>query len=286
MPTVAFLTLANPEGYTIDDHIAAELLKRHGWEVDTIPWTTKGVDWSAFDAVIVRSAWDYFLHLDRFFDVLVSIEGSDTRLFNDFDVIRWNADKRYLGDLAERGVEVVPTIYGRALERGDVHHFAALLESEELVIKPVVSANAMDTFRFTADSEQEAALTRFERDNFIVQPFVTSIATDGEVSLFYFGHEFSHAIRKTPKSGDFRVQEEHGGRIVAWNPDTAALEAGSAVLGALDAHCLYARVDLVRGNDTETWWLMELELIEPSMYFRMDETAADRFRVALEKALG
>lgn len=284
MPSVAFLTLANPAGYRIDDHLAAEELTRHGWEVVTIPWSTKEVDWSRFDAVIVRSTWDYHRHADAFFATLASMQ-TGTRLFNDLNLMRWNADKRYLGDLAERGVAVVPTIYGRSLERGDAHHFASVLETTDMVIKPVMGANAESTFRLTASSEDEEALTRFASDAFMVQPFVASIATEGEFSLFYFGNQFSHAIQKTPKTGDFRVQEEHGGLIEAWSPGADVLEAGQFVLDSLDAECLYARVDLVRANDGDGWWLMELEIIEPSMYFRKDEMAASRFREALEARL-
>lgn len=285
MPTIAFLTLADPKGYKIDDHVAAEAMQARGWTVETIPWTSTDVDWGRFDAVIVRSAWDYFLDLAKFFDVMTSIQASGTKLFNDIDLIRWNADKRYLGDLAERGVEVVPTIFGRSLDRGDTHHFASMLQSDQLVIKPVVSANAIDTFRLAIDDEHEAALSRFAKDHFMVQPFVSSIALEGEISLFYFGGKYSHAIRKTPKSGDFRVQEEHGGHIASWKADSSALAAGASALEAMNAYCLYARVDLVRGNNTEDWWLMELEVIEPSMYFRMDDGAADRFREALEDAM-
>lgn len=285
MPSCAFLTLANPEGYTIDDHLAAEELVRAGWLMETIPWSDEDQDWARFDAVVVRSTWDYYKKVGAFFETLERIEASGTRLLNDLDLMRWNADKRYIGELAERGVSVVPTIYGRRFERGDTVHFASLLESEKLVIKPVEGANADGAFRLDASSENPEALERFASEHFMVQPFVSSITTFGEVSLFYFGSLFSHAILKTPDEGDFRVQEEHGGRIVPWQAEDSALEAGDRVLEALDGECLYARVDLVRSNDDSDWWLMELEIIEPSMYFRMDNGAPARFREALEELL-
>jgi len=123
----------------------------------------------------------------------------------------------------------------------------------------------------------------------MVQPFISSIVESGEVSLFYFGGAFSHAIRKTPRQGDFRVQEEHGGTIVPWQPDEGVVAAGEQVLGAIEEQWpvrvpLYARIDFVDGFDQGAWLLMELEVIEPSMYFRMDDGASARFAKALNQA--
>lgn len=288
MRSCAFLTLSDPSGYHIDDHLAARVLEEAGWTVETIPWDAAGVDWTRFDAVVVRSTWDYHRRMDAFFDVLDRIRSAGPRLFNDPGMMRWNADKRYLADLAEGGVAVVPTLFGRRLERGDTRHFAEVLEAQELVIKPVRSANAEGAYRLRPGVESEEVLTRFASDDFMVQPFVASIESAGEVSLFYFGAVFSHAICKTPTEGDFRVQEEHGGTILSWQPEASALEAGAVVMEALglrwpDVPTLYARVDLVReGNE---WWLMELEIIEPSLYFRMDPVAPDRFVSALSRMM-
>ena len=288
MHRCAFLTLADPTGYRIDDHLAAESLEDAGWLVETIPWNAPGHDWSRFDAVVVRSTWDYHKQVDAFFSVLEDIRATGPRLFNDLDVMRWNADKRYLADLAEKGVEVVPTIFGHSLEAGDHNHFCEILESGNLVIKPVRGANAEGAFRLKRKSRvQEEVLSRYASDDFMVQPFMSSILEQGEVSLFYFGGAFSHAIRKIPRPGDFRVQEEHGGTIVPWQPDREVLAAGDQVLKALEEQwpgreLLYARVDFVRSQGQSVWWLMELEVIEPSLYFRMDEGAPGRFTQALQ----
>lgn len=288
MPACAFLTLVDPTGYHIDDHLAAEALGAAGWTVETIPWSAPGEDWARFDVVVVRSTWDYHRQVEAFFHALYIIQSAGPRLFNHPDMMRWNADKRYLADLAEAGVAVVPTLFGRSLERGDATHFAEVLEARDMVIKPVRGANAEGAFRLNPDHEPEEAIVRFAADDFMVQPFVRSIETEGEVSLFYFGGAFSHAIRKTPSEGDFRVQEEHGGAIRPWLPEESALDAGAAVMECLRARwpgapTLYARVDMVRGEDA--WWLMELEVIEPSMYFRMDDSAPGRFVAALESLL-
>lgn len=291
MPRCAFLTLTDPTGYRIDDHLAVDALSAAGWQVDTIPWNAAGIDWAGFEAVVVRSTWDYHRHVDAFFETLERIQDAGPRVFNDIDIMRWNADKHYLADLAELGVSVVPTLYGRALERGDMAHFSEILESDHLVVKPVRGANAEGAFRIEASGPlSETILDHYRTDHFMVQPFVSSIQDEGEVSLFYFGGKYSHAIRKTPRRGDFRVQEEHGGTIAAWTPETNARAAGEMVMGALnerwpDRFTLYARVDLVRDPRAGEWMLMELEIIEPSMYYRMDDGAASRFVDAFENAL-
>ena len=288
MQSCAFLTLADPTGYHIDDHLAADALRAVGYAVETIPWDAPGQVWDRFDAVVVRSTWDYHTQVDAFFDVLDHIASSGPRLFNPLGVMRWNADKRYLADLAEKGVAVVPTLFGRAFERGDAAHFADIMETRDLVIKPIRGANAEGAFRLGPDDVPEAAVARFASDDFMVQPFVPTVTSQGEVSLFYFGGRYSHAIQKIPSKGDFRVQEEHGGTIRSWTPGESAHEAGTRVMQGLaerwpDAPTLYARVDLVWGDDA--WWLMELEVIEPSLYFRMDTHAAHRFAEALHSAI-
>jgi glutathione synthase/RimK-type ligase-like ATP-grasp enzyme len=114
----------------------------------------------------------------------------------------------------------------------------------------------------------------------MAQPFVRAIVEEGEYSLFYFGGAFSHAVRKLPKPGDFRVQEDHGGSVAAVSPTADLRAAADTVMAALDEQPVYARVDLVRG-DAGAWWLMELELVEPALYLRMDAGAAQRFARAL-----
>ena len=277
MQRCAFLTLEDPTGYHIDDDRAIPVFADRGWAVDTIPWSLSGVDWTQYDAVVVRSTWDYQKDAGRFFGVLDGIRDSGVPLFNDLELMRWNADKNYLADLATRGVEVVPTIYGSRFIPGDTAHFAQILGSDELVIKPVVGANAERTWRLDSPADQASAAKAFVRDAFMVQVFASSVQEEGELSLFFFDGAYSHAIKKQPKNGDFRVQEEHGGRITAFQPTPSQLESARQVMGALSGTPLYARVDLIRSNDDADWWLMELELIEPSMYLRMDADAPERF---------
>jgi len=284
MRACAFLTMDSLQGFVSDDELAWEPLRELGWEVTAVSWRRRDVDWSRFAAVVIRTTWDYHLDADTFLQVLESIDGSGARLANPLPLVRWNAKKTYLRDLSSRGLPVVPTVWGVSPSAGGIHRLCDELGSEEIVIKPVISATAHDTYRVGRrqgpDVAAEIAAVFSERE-YMAQPFVASIVDEGEHSLFYFGGEYSHAVRKTPKPEDFRVQEEHGGLIVPVGPPAGLIALGRRCLAALDHSTLYARVDLVR-LPAGDYALMELELIEPSLYFRMDSGAARRFARALD----
>jgi glutathione synthase/RimK-type ligase-like ATP-grasp enzyme len=280
----AFLTTDDLAGFVTDDELAWEPLRELGWAVTAVPWRSRSVEWSRFDAVVIRTAWDYHLDPDAFLRALERIDGSGTRLANPLPLVRWNARKTYLRDLSSRGLPVVPTVWGKDLEIGDFQRLFAELGADEIVIKPVIGATAYDTFRVGrhqgTDMAAEVAAV-FAGREYMAQPFIASIVGEGEISLFYFGGKYSHAVRKTPKPEDFRVQEEHGGLIVPADPPAVLIALGHRCLAALDHPTLYARVDLVRLPAGEHA-LMELELIEPSLYFRMDPGAPRRFARALD----
>jgi hypothetical protein len=271
---VAFLTLEDRGSFVVDDSLAIDELSRRGWQVDEIPWTRPAA-WDGYDCVVVRTTWDYQRDVAGFLIALEQIAAA-TALWNPVEVIRWNVEKTYLEGLAARGVTVVPTAFGRGSPE------SALADRRgSHVVKPVVSANADDTFVVDAGAQAYPALAATFADRaWMLQPFVDSVLAEGEHSLFYFAGRYSHAVVKRPKPGDFRVQEEHGGHIAAGEPAADLRAAADAVLAALDHTTLQARVDLVRlAGGTPA--LMELELIEPSLYFRMDPAAAGRFADAL-----
>ncbi len=282
MRRAAFLTLEDRGDYVIDDALAVAELGLRGWRVDEVPWR-RDADWRSFDAVVIRTTWDYQRDLDGFLAKLAAIEATGARLANDLALVRWNARKTYLRDLAARGVPVVPTRWGEGLDADGVRGLCASLG--ECVIKPVVSANADDTYRVApglADADAEGIAARFAARAWMAQPFVRSVVDEGERSAFYFGGAYSHAIVKVPRAGDFRVQEEHGGSITAVAPDAALRAAADRVMAALGPAPLQARVDLVRLDDGSLA-LMELEAIEPSLYFRAHPGAARNFADALER---
>lgn len=284
MKRCAFLTLVDPAGYVIDDELAYEPLRTLGWHVEAVPWRQPDASWSRFDAVVIRSPWDYQKDPVAFLAVLRQIERSGTPLFNGLDLVRWNLPKEYLGELAARGVPTVPTIWRDRLNPGDLPGMFDVMGVDEIVVKPVIGANADGAFWLNRSAGRERASEVEEHYSgraLMVQPFVQAVLEEGEYSLLYFDGEYSHTVLKAPKAADFRVQEEHGGDIRAVEADGPLLAAGDAVIEALGERPLYARVDLVRSNDDDQFWLMELELIEPSLYLRMEPEAPGRFARAL-----
>jgi glutathione synthase/RimK-type ligase-like ATP-grasp enzyme len=280
----AFLTLDDPAGYTIDDHLAVAPLARLGWSIDHVPWRHPDVEWTAYDAVVIRSTWDYAKDPDAFLAVLTGIMRAGVRLFNPLALVEWNLRKTYMRDLAGRGVPIVPTAWLERLERGSLRELVREVGADEIVVKPVIGASARGAFRLAAEASDSVASeveSYYAHRALLAQPFVRAIPEEGEHSLFYFDGEYSHAIEKRRKAAVFRVQEEHGGSSVPVRATPQLLATGARVLASLDATPLYARVDLVRANDSDGYWLMELELIEPSLYLRLDDEAPERFARAL-----
>ena len=285
MRRCAFLTLDTPAGYVIDDELAYAHLHDVGWSVEAIPWRRTGVAWNSFDAVVIRSPWDYQDDPETFLAILQEIDESGTLLLNGLELVRWNLRKTYLRELTERGISVVPTVWRDRLPNGGLAELIAAVGSEETVVKPVVSANSDGAFRLdrrTGAEKVREVETYFANRALMAQPFVHAIVDEGEYSLFYFNGEYSHAVLKTPKPEDFRVQEEHGGFIQPIDPGRVLRMLGEDVLGALGSRPLYARADFVRQNRRGAFWLMELELIEPALYFRMDPDSPARFARALD----
>lgn len=275
MRPCAFLTMDALGAFVTYDHLVHAPLAARGWAVDTVSWRATDVDWSDYEAVVIRSPWDYHSYPDRFLDVLETIDRSAARLENPLDLVRWNLHKTYLRDLEACGLPIVPT---RWLDRLDAVTLAGLFDAlgtDELVAKPVVGANADDTFRLRRDAATTDAFATFADRACMVQPFVEAVVDEGEFSLFYFGDAFSHAILKTPAPRDFRVQEEHGGSIRTVVPEPALRTVSDAVMATLTPRPLYARIDFVRLSTG--FALMEVELIEPSLYFPYDAASPERF---------
>lgn len=262
-------------GYVSDDELAREPLRKLGWNVETISWRDKTIDWNDFESVIIRTPWDYQREPEAFLEVLREIDESRTRLENPLEIVEWNLSKLYLRELENAGINIVPTVWGD--EKIDETLFQSWLEhfgTDEIVIKPIVSATAEFTYRLQNFNPELTEI--FSRRKYMIQPFMPNIVGEGEFSLFYFGGEYSHTILKTPKPKDFRVQEEHGGIIQAATPTEKLLDAARKVFEFIKPLPLYARIDFVRDASSE-FALMELELIEPALYFRMDEEAPERF---------
>jgi glutathione synthase/RimK-type ligase-like ATP-grasp enzyme len=287
---VAIVTYETRPEVTDDDRLLADALSARDVSVHAVPWSDAAAQWGAFDAVIVRSCWDYFLRAREFHEWLDQLEREGARVHNDARILRWNADKSYLRDVGERGVPVIPT---RWLVPGSPVSLAGLRREtgwSELVVKPTVSGGAHRTWRAAPDTQadDEARLAEMVDEGAVmVQPLVAEIEGDGEWSLVFFAGTYSHAVLKRPRSGDFRVQREHGGTLEPAEPAAAVISAAARALAAIpfgDAPPLYARVDgcLVNGE----LLLMELEVLEPELFLRCAPKSADRLADALLARIG
>jgi glutathione synthase/RimK-type ligase-like ATP-grasp enzyme len=248
-------------------------------EITAVPavWSDSHVPWDSFDAVIIRSCWDYHLRAAEFFAWTERLGAARMPVFNSPAILRWNADKRYLLDLAQRGVPTIPTI---VVERGGADEIMRVATAEawsRFVVKPAVSASGYETYSFHTpfDERVVASLDRAAAvGDVLVQPFADEVPRDGEYSFIFIDGEFSHATIKRAAPGEFRVQTEHGGRVHRTDASHALASQAARVLSVLPETPLYARVDgIVRGD---AFLLMELELIEPNLFLEHQPGAARR----------
>ncbi len=278
MKKVVLLTMDNVGSFEIYDALLHAPLAKLGWQAIDLSWRAEDVDWNDYDAVIIRSPWDYQEHCDEFLKVLEKIEKSNALLANNIDLVKWNINKHYLAELEKKQVQLVPTLWGDSLSKQQLLGAFSHFDTQKIIIKPCISAGAFDTFSLSqeqAEQQVDKLLTLFNQRDYMIQPFMQNIVDEGEYSIFFFNDQFSHCILKTPKANDFRVQEEYGGHLSTVNPEKSLIEVSKQALNAIPYQALYARLDFVRNGDS--FAIMEAELIEPSLYFNMDDQSASRF---------
>lgn len=273
---IALATCAQYPGLHVKEQPLLGCFEALGIEAQPAVWDDPAVEWRRFDRVVVRATWDYFEKAAAFFAWLDRMELLKVAVYNPVPLLRWNADKRYLRDLAGRGVRIVHT---ELLEAPC--DLRALLETNRwsrAVMKPSISGNAHRTWVISPD---DAAARQGDLEEtlrgcaVLVQPFMPEIVDEGEWSLFFFGGAYSHAILKKPAEGDFRSQPTFGGSFRAVEPPPPMMRAAETVLASLPLAPLYARIDgLRRGDD---FLVMEVELIEPYLFFSADPHAMDRY---------
>ena len=286
MKRCAFLSMDSLEDFFSYDQMLFEPLKTVGWLAEEVSWRKPDVDWNNYDAVVIRTTWDYQDDVEGFMACLQRIEASSAQLQNSLKIVEWNISKSYLKDLQNQGINIVPTLWFDSFSLSEIRAGFDYFNSPQLVIKPLISANADHTYRLTPESLVQQAddlKAIFASREFMLQPFLNGIVDEGEYSLFYFAGHYSHSILKQPESGDFRVQEEHGGRLSSIQPCEDMLTTARHSLAALPEDVLYARIDLVRHK--KEFVLIEIELIEPSLYFNMDSDSPQRFVVAFIEML-
>ncbi|MFE7856832.1 RimK family alpha-L-glutamate ligase [Streptomyces sp. NPDC057403] len=269
MPRVALVTYdPGPRPHRDRDlPVLRDALDAAGARADVVVWDDAEVDWAAYDLAVIRSTWDYSWRAAEFTDWAHTC-GTLTRLANPADIVRWNTDKRYLGDLAAAGVPVVPTRYlapGTAADLPDGH---------EYVVKPTAGAGARYAARYLPKERETALrhLARMHEEGFtaMVQPYMRAIDTGGERALQFFGGRLLHASRKravlAPGTAYDADKVAHPD-LEPWRPTPAELAVAERALAAVPdvAGLLYARVDLVDGEDGEPV-VMELELVEPNLF--------------------
>ena len=269
-----------------DDQLLLPALEACGVDAEPVVWSSRSSVWTAYDAILIRSCWDYHLHSATFHEWLDRLEQGGATVWNAPSLVRWNADKRYLLDLAQRGVATIPT---RIVPRGRIGELERILSEERwsrFVIKPAISASGFETYALDApiDDAARASIARVvSAGDALVQPFADEIPRDGELSFMFIEGVFSHATLKRATAGEFRVQTEHGGSVERVDAPLALIEDAARALSSLPTVPLYARVDGIARDGA--FVLMELELIEPNLFFELSPGSADRLARAIASRL-
>jgi glutathione synthase/RimK-type ligase-like ATP-grasp enzyme len=284
MTRVCFVTCLMWPEISESDRLVAQALERDGVRVEGRAWNERAADFAGFDAVVLRSNWDYHFEPDAFRAWLERLERAGARLFNPPALVRWNLSKRYLITLPAAGVPAVATL---VLEDESAAGLDAIMRRHgwpAVVLKPEIGASAHHTRLVTADTLDAAAAaiaTGEIRRPVLVQPFVEEIRTRGEWSVVLIDGTPTHSVLKRPAADDFRVQTYLGGSVRAEPAPAPVLAAALAALRALPTSPLYARID---GVETDGGFLvMEVEVNEPGLFFNLAPAAAERFADAIRR---
>ena len=275
---IAFATCPKLPNPADDDELLAEYLRAKGFEVVYAFWNDTQVKWEDFVLVLIRSTWDYHLHMEAWYAWLQSLEEKRVNIWNPVKTLQWNTHKFYLKELHEKGIPIVPTVF---IPKGKSTNLQQILTSNGWnrgVVKPAVSLGADDTWQTslaTAAQQQTDLEALVSRKDVLVQAFMPEIQSQGEHSLMFFGGKFSHAVVKSNPTGDFRIQEEHGGVNQPIEIHSSVIQQAEKILESIDYSCFYARVDVILRENQLI--LMELELIEPSLFFDLGEEAVEQF---------
>ena len=269
-----------PEPWAWAFHVEAEALRSAGFEVSARPWTAPG-ELRPFDAVLPLVVWGYHERYAEWLSLLARLEADGTRCINPLALLRWNGDKSYLAELDAKGVPTVHTIAVDALDEHVLREARDRFGCDRLVVKPPVSASATGTFLL---GPSDGLPDEVAGQRMLVQPFMASIAATGEYSIMLFDGRFSHAILKTPKEGDFRVQPHLGGTERPCRAPDGAIDLAKAALAAAPADAVYARVDMVADHD-DRLRIMELELIEPALWLQHAPDGGAGFPSAVRRAI-
>lgn len=269
-----------------EDGLVLEALQKRGIHAVKKDWADKDFDWSSTRYALFRTTWDYFHRFEEF-DQWLNKVSMQTKLLNPIELIRWNMDKHYLLDLAEKNIPVVHSYF---VEQGSTHTLRDLMDHtgwEDAVIKPAISGAARHTYRINPANLHEyepvfQKLIAFE--SVLIQPYQKNIETKGEVSHIVIDGDYKHSVLKKAKEGDFRVQDDWGGTVHPYKANKEEIQLAELIVRSCQPVPIYARVDLLWDNDDQLA-LCELELVEPELWFRRNPSAAEALAEAVEKLL-
>ena len=253
----------------LEDELLQTALEEKGLMVCKRDWADKHFDWTKTKYAIFRTTWDYFEKFEEFFSWL-EITKHKTTFINSAEIINWNIDKHYLQDLEKNGINIAPTLF---VEKGDKITLQELFDKtncKEAVIKPAISGAARHTYRITPNNclDYENIFQQLiKKECMLFQEFLQNITKMGEISLIMIGGKYTHAVKKIAKKGDFRVQDDHGGKVEKYYPSRTEILFAEQCIRNSPFSPIYARVDIVYDNKDKPS-LSELELIEPELWFR------------------
>ncbi len=284
LPSFVNWAVPNLDQLFEEDNLLLQGFEARGFQARPIVWNQPKIDWSQFDIVLIRSTWDYLDDQDRFLHVLAQIEASPCRLFNPLSAVRWNIDKHYLFDLEQWGVPIIPTCLASNVETDTLHRLFVDAQVPTVILKPTIGLGGSHSYRVPLD-ELNHTLTTLRASQphreYLIQPFIEGIVTEGEWSFIYFNRQLSHVLLKKPAPNDYRVQGIYGGTVHAVEPQAHDLLQAEAVMAKLSSDILYARLDFVRVGRHLS--VIEIELIEPIFSFNLFPESIGRLVDAISK---
>ena len=259
----------------LEDNILLKELEKCNLKVIKKDWSDNKFDWKQTRYAIFRTTWDYFDKFDTFIKWFEKTK-RETLFINSEEIILWNLNKSYLQELSKKGINIAKTIFVEEKQKITLEDLFKKNQFNEAIIKPSVSGAARDTFKITKKNHKKFENNfqkLIKKESFLFQEFLKDIQIFGEISIILIDGEYTHAVRKIAKKGDFRVQDDHGGTVEVYNPVKEEIEFAKLCVSKCPSQPIYARVDLIYDNKKNIS-LGELELIEPELWFRNNAKSA------------
>jgi glutathione synthase/RimK-type ligase-like ATP-grasp enzyme len=282
MPSIAMVTDKDFPHLSDSDALLLDPLKKRGFETHILSWDKTDVNWSTFDCLVLRSCWDYHLRIDEFLEWINKLEKNKVKVYNPLPVIRWNAHKKYILELSQKGVNCIQTQLFQKKSSCSLKSIFKETNYNQLVVKPAVGASAYNVIKVERNDIDRAQIqidVLIKEGDILVQPLIKEVK-NGELSIIFIDKKYNHTILKKPSGDEFRTNYTFGGAESRIYPETAIINDAMKIIELVPFALLYARIDgiVVDGKFT----LMELELIEPHLFLNLNLQATDNFALALK----